>query len=322
LQIVPSLHEIILSGKEQYLFTPSYRYIGSTADCNDADLQAGLIYLHEGALSDNDLANLVMIRDEFPTYWSARSNKFSSIQFPFPIHLVEVDNDNRITNEYGRFEVTHEIGFDYYEHFNDTVDFLIIFTDFNTRESDEAFFSPVTQSLQGVGKQRLDRSALFGSQGKLKGIVVMGNINTFTFSIQRQVDSLYNSITHELLHNWSGALSFLDNDNTINSSLLSEDGNHWSPWVSFTSPLGGKGWHANGNDTNVVDETLSSNLARDFHQLDLYAMGLYPAQLVDPVGYIATAQSEPHAQSTSNPLITVTIEQIIAANGNLRCILP
>ena len=312
----------VISETESSLFNPAVSAAMSTADCSAERLRAGMVYLHEGAFDDTDLTNLAMIKNDFPNYWYERSNTFSNITFPFPLHLMDVTDENRIVNENNRFEVTHEVGFDYFDSFSDTVDFLVVFTDFPVGDENKAFFSPITQSIEGIGKQRLDRSAIFGSGGKLKGIVVMGDLANFSFNEQRRVDSLFNTLAHELLHNWSGELRFINGSGNISDALLAEDKRHWTPWTGFTSPVGGKGWQRIGNDTFGVDPTLSTNLARDFHELDLYTMGLLPPQVVDPVGYIVTSEPEPLGQTTSNPMATVTIDQILEANGPYRCVLP
>lgn len=312
----------VIDKVEPALFTPSASASESTADCNAEKLQANIIFLHEGEVRNEDLLNIESVKRSFPAYWHSQSRTFSSLSFPLPTQLIDVDMDNRIVNDDGRFEVTHEIGFDYYSTLPDTVDFLIIFTDFPVGEGTEAFFSPVTQSIQGIGKQRLDRSAIFGSGGKLKGVVVMGSIDNFSFHDQRQRDSVYNTIAHELLHNWSGSLYFMDDQGVIQSDLLAEDKKHWTPWASFTSPLGGKGWHATANNTFSIDTDSLNTLARSFHDLDLYAMGLLPPQLLPTVGYIDSSEAEPSSQSTSNHMITVQPEQILDANGIRTCVLP
>lgn len=114
----------------------------------------------------------------------------------------------------------------------------------------------------------------------------------------------------------------MDDQGVIQSDLLAEDKKHWTPWASFTSPLGGKGWHATANNTFSIDTDSLNTLARSFHDLDLYAMGLLPPQLLPTVGYIDSSEAEPSSQSTSNHMITVQPEQILDANGIRTCVLP
>ena len=312
----------IISELEESLFNPVVKANMSTADCSAEKLKAGILYLHEGGVDDVIVENLNLIKNELPKYWHEMSRTFSSVEFPFPIQLVEVDENNRIPNEFGRYEVTHEVGFDYYRQLPDSVDFIIVFTDFPVGEKLEAFFSPITQSIEGIGKHRLDRSSLFGSQGKLKGMVVMGDLDTYSFFEPRRVDGVFNNISHELLHNWSGTLKFRDGNRSIRTDLLSEDGKHWSPWVTFSSPLGGKGWHSVGEGRVAIDPSLSESLATPFSDLDLYAMGLLPSQVKSSVGYVDEVTGDPQILTHDGSISFITMDDIISAHGRIKCVLP
>ena len=312
----------IISEIEPGLFNPVVAANSSTADCAAEKLRAGIIYLHNGVVTDDVLENLARLKDEFPAYWHEQSRTFSTFSFPSPIQLVAATEGNRIPNKFGRYEVTHEIGFDYYNQLSDTVDFIIVFTDFPVGEKEEAYFSPITQSYEGIGKNRLDRSALFGSQGKLKGMVVMGDLDDFSFFEKRSVDSLYNIVSHELLHNWSGTLKNRRVNGVIQSDLLSQDGQHWSPYVSFSSPLGGRGWYTTEEGTLSIDTTLSDSLARPFSDLDLYTMGLIPPQLIDPIGFINDLAISTTEETIEGTLEEIAIEEIIDAHGRINCVLP
>lgn len=64
----------------------------------------------------------------------------------------------------------------------DEYDFLVIFSnfDFQMPETEvKAFYLHVKNDTQGIGKQPFDYSTFFGSNGKLQGIIDMGNIATF-----------------------------------------------------------------------------------------------------------------------------------------------
>ena len=310
----------VAKGFNSSIFNPAMKPNKDIRDCEAERLRAAFVFLYQGDLKDEDVNQIVRYQNALPGHWKKATDSYSEIDTSFPLVLLQNEPGlfTRI-NKFNRFDVGHEVGFAFYEKANDTFDFLIIFTNFPVGEKNEATFSPVTNAISGIGKYQLDRSEIFGSRGKLKGIINMGDIITFSDDTPRLIDSALNSITHEILHQWSGALYFIDDKGVLNSSLLSEDLYHWSPWVTFTSPLGGFGWDEVRSGVFAKDSNLSETVARNFSTLDLYAMGFIPYRSIPPVGYIETAIKEPNGNEIEGVLRKVNIEQIRAANGGWMC---
>lgn len=312
--------DAIITGFDQNVFNPVMPRNLETQDCQSEDLKAAFIFVYRGDFDDGELLKIQRYQKELPSFWNDITSEFSSFDTSFPVYLLPDDGELTIRNKYNRFDLKDEIVSVFYDEANDVFDFLIIFTNFPVGEENEATYLPVTNYIDGIGKLVLNRSEIYGSGGKLKGVITMGDIGDFSIDTKRLEESALNILSHEILHHWSGALYFIDETGKLNSGLLSEDLVHWSPWVDFSSPLGGLGWHERSDGKLEIDTTLSSSLKRQLSILDLYAMGFLPAQVVAPVRYIETDMLEPPSTVLDEGTFReVTIEQIIEANGVRRC---
>jgi len=129
-------------------------------------------------------------------------------------------------------------------------------------------------------------------------------------------------IMHEILHSWAAYISFKDDKGQNSDALLrTKDLQHWSYYAGFISPLGGSGWIDNldGTFTNGLTELADTNL-RQYSDLDLYLMGLIPAQVMKPIMYLEPEISNEMANRISAKAIYVTIDQIIKASEKVGCL--
>lgn len=213
-----------------------------------------------------------------------------------------------------------EIAKEFYKTHKDEYDFLVIFTNFDFRMPDEeaiAFYSEIKNDTQGIGLEIFDNSALYGSSGKLQGMVDMGNIyNVETNPPDPGFRSSLSTLGHELLHRWAANVSFIDSSGDANTSLLGKDGNHWSFLLdSDGSVLYGNDWQDNG------DGTFTSLAARKYYSpLDLYLMGFYDRSQVPPMLLIDNPGIDPARASGAGVTVDgtaryITIDDIIAAEG-------
>jgi hypothetical protein len=169
----------------------------------------------------------------------------------------------------------------FYDLFPDSYDFVAVVqpvTSFNNR-----YYSGVQNDTQGLGLSLFDRSAQYGSAGRLQGIVL--------FPVSSYFDLGETAASHEIGHRW---INFLD------SPLLASGEPHW-PISSLARGLMGfniPGSNVGGTFSYVLHEQPSGDYLlecadpiREYLDFDLYLMGLIPP---DSVGehFVFTNQNQ------------------------------
>jgi len=311
----------IIEERQDDIFNPAVEPFVSNTDCAVEKMNIGFLYLHKGELRETDVSFIQNFKTKFPAFWNFVTWELSEVDVSFPLNIIS-DSDifSKRDEDSGEFLINNELIYEFYNTSPDIFDAIYIFTNFSVGSGTGATYSSVTNSVNGVGKNRLDRSALFGSRGKLKGVITMGDINLYSHDTKRLEDSGLERMSHELLHQWSGSLKFIDKGGALNSSLLTDDGAHWSQWNTFVSPLGGLGWSSGGGDIYVKDASIKAGFERRLPEIDLYTMGLLPAQVIKDIVLLKTEAVE----STTDTIEGVEkhiihINQIIQAEGKRNC---
>lgn len=222
-------------------------------------------------------------------------------------------------NAAARAAVTRE----FYAHHDDAYDFLFFFTPFDYELGDaSAFYSPVRNDTSGIGLQHFDLSDLYGSSGRLQGVIDMGPIGAQP-GVLDMAGSQYgywlNVVMHEILHRWAVYVHFIDPETGERSDkLLGHQQSHWSSLVhSNGSVQYGAKWLDNDNGTfSAIAERIFLS------PLDLYLMGMISADEVPPFFYIDHEGSDVDREATTIAGVTVSgqrknldIGDIIAAEG-------
>ncbi|KKQ57230.1 MAG: hypothetical protein US74_C0006G0013 [Parcubacteria group bacterium GW2011_GWA2_38_13] len=291
-------------------------------DCENKKLKAGFIFLSNASSpSYEEVEKIQYVQEAFPQYFSWATNKLSSIDTAYPVATLKEDGYFINKNDKVANLALDEIAQTFYETRPDIFDFLVIFGDFKINNDEQAHFTQVSSRVEGIGMNMLEADEIYGSQGKLKGIIVMNNINDYDFSDPRGSTRVMNILLHEMLHQWSGSIQFKNEKGEMDSSLLRKpDELHWSFYAGFISPLGGSGWQENKNGTfTSLTSLMDNSQEKPFAALDMYLMGLLPYQVIAPVYYIVPDDPKIAGNTISAKIQTVTIEQIIDANGYWKC---
>jgi len=294
------------------------------ADCENKNLKAAFIFLStSSADSYDEIQKIESIKKLYPDYYSWATREFSKVDVSYPTIILK-DNGYFMSaneNEGGTDISTEEVASAFYDEHPDAFDFLVIFGNFKVTNKEQAHFVPVTNRIEGVGMNLLESGEIYGSRGKLKGIIVMNDIKDYDLANAHGTNRVMNILVHEMLHQWSGAVKFINARGEVDSSLLrAPDLLHWSFYDGFLSPLGGGGWQDNKNGTftsltSLMDDSQKKPLA----DLDLYLMGLLPYQVVNPVYYIIPDNPLLSGNTLAATPTMVTIDQIISANGKWKC---
>jgi hypothetical protein len=165
----------------------------------------------------------------------------------------------------------------------------------------------VTNSIQHIGLEPYDHAAEFGSAGKLKSVVYQDFTDVSVYA-------------HELGHSWGMHLgSALGLSQDPNSQL-----GHWNGLSDIYGQMGSGYPNADGaygmfrDNGDGTWSWLSGTTLRPFAPLELYAMGLIPAEEVTPVHILQSPDLSDPLRVTAAGFQTITIEQILQAEGGKR----
>ncbi|NUM25953.1 MAG: hypothetical protein HUU49_05075 [Candidatus Buchananbacteria bacterium] len=312
-----------IQGFDKNVFDPIALPIADRRDCENKKLKAAVILLADEEYSSDEVAKVQLIKNAASERYHWATDGFGEIDFDYPTTILLDDGYLIRKRNDGTTEVRNEAINTFYDNNPDEFDFIFVWTNFKipTEDTNEiAHFVPVTNKWEGINKGSLDRSSIFGSQGKLKGVVMMGNINKYNPGTTEGLDAALNVVLHEILHQWSAYINFDDDGKNNNALLRNDDFFHWSIYAGFISPLGGSGWIDNGDGTFTSGLTkLANTNRRAYSQLDLYLMGLVDKRYVTPIMYLEPLIKDEVANTIKATPQYVTIDQIIKANGPVKC---
>ncbi|MDD3620275.1 MAG: hypothetical protein PHX57_12860, partial [Desulfobulbaceae bacterium] len=236
------------------------------------------------------------------------------------VYEVTGDYDAELTGGLPNASARQAVAREFYANHPDDYDFLVIFTNFDFRMPQEeavAFYHEVKNDVQGIGKELFDNTSLYGSDGRLQGIIDMGNINSLASDpLDPAFSETMGILSHELLHRWAAEVTFRSDDNSISDDLLGREGHHWSFLLDTGGSLEyGNQWVDNGNGTFT---SLAGR--RYFSPLDMYLMGMLDKSEVPPMLLIDNPDVDPERLPQAGVTIDgtpqyVSIDQIIAAGG-------
>lgn len=218
-------------------------------------------------------------------------------------------------------EPRQAIAKEFYKTHPDDYDFLFVFTNFDFKmpfQEAVAFYMEVRNDVSGIGLKQFDYSWFFGSDGRLQGMIDMGNLaNLSSDPMDPDFSFTLGTMSHELMHRWGAYIKVKRPDGSTTFDLLGEENSHWSFLLDTKGSLMyGNPWQDNG------DGTFTSLRGRRYYcPLDLYLMGLVDKSEVPPMLLIDSPQtdktqvSKPGIKVSGAPQ-SVTIEDIIAAEGD------
>src|SRR3989344_1354235 len=278
-------------GLDKNVFNPVAEKNSDRRDCSVKNLKASVILLADKTYQESEVNKIQTLKKSIPDQFSWATNGLAEIDIDFPTSILFDDGYLLKKRNDGTAEVLNEVINTYYDNNPDIFDFIFVFTNFTipneTVSHEIANFIPVSNKVEGLNKSLLNRSNVYGSSGKLKGIIMMGNVNKYDTTTVDGLDQALNIVLHEILHQWSAYINFTDeNGNTSQALLRKPDLQHWNIYAGFISPLGGSGWVDNGDGTFTSGLLSTNSNRRPYSQLDLYLMGLVPKQFIDPIMYL------------------------------------
>lgn len=189
------------------------------------------------------------------------------------------------------------------------------------------FYVPIANDVRGIGYQHEDGREIFDDSpnSKLEGIAFL---NDWPYWRERPAE-FATAFLHEVGHRW-GARVHAEIDGHDSAELLGRQRQHWSYFTDTAgSPLEGNRIRELGAGRYEASTPLGTSA---FSQLDLYLMGVLPAEEVEPFALLRADVAELRdckdvsLGSASPPQfceplelqaerVEITIEDILAAEG-------
>jgi len=213
----------------------------------------------------------------------------------------------------------------FYTRFGDDYQQLIVYTNRSyipRSQSAFAFENTVRNSIAGIGTNRVDDGASFGSPATLESMVMMDSYFKYSADPAQKVlreETTLSVLAHEVGHRWLATARFLDGGRS-STELLGRQQAHWSFFMHSS------GSHDEGNDIQDLGGGAfrTGPASARYGPLDQYLMGIRPPGEVPPFFVLRNAvlngeQSAERAPQ-SNVDITatrkdVTVEDVVAAMG-------
>lgn len=187
----------------------------------------------------------------------------------------------------------------FYELFEDEYDFLLIRSSHPLVNGLHGFNRAAQNQVQGIGLDVFDSTHVYGSSGQLKNLLFINF-------------RLVGPFVHELAHAWANFLP------AFNWEIY---GAHWG-LSNVSGVLGGSAGFTMQEDGRyrAPGKALTSSWGGRYAPLELYLMGLIPAEQVPPMVTMQDFQIEDFDTAAeeyivSGRLDTVTIDQIIDSEG-------
>jgi hypothetical protein len=213
------------------------------------------------------------------------------------------------------------------EKLGDHFQAITLWTTFDDRSNSAvAYEQTVKIDVQGLGVSKFDRSRMYGSQGTLRSIVNMKRVGLQAGDTRDKWEGALATWGQEVGHRWMMFMRFIDRrSGRASDALLGRSCSHYSRFVdSQASVHDGFAWRDNGDGTFTA-----TGANQRFGNLDLYGMGVLPADEVPPFffideipGYKAPrcgaeydATRKPLDQTISGKRVDVSIEDVVAAVG-------
>lgn len=308
-----------ISGLSYKIFNPAESRKLPNADCEHKNFKIAFIMVSKEQPTVEEIKKLANIKDQAIENFTWATHGLAKIDASYPAVILK-DNPDLFFNDIdGQNKPANEAINIFFDDHPDVFDFVVLYNNFVIDEPEIAKYLMLTNHFKGTGNGQLRSSYIFGSRGKLKGILNMGNIDKYSIDSQDALNVSANYILHELAHHFSGRAKFINAEGKLDSSLLRRpDLAHWDMYTNMISPLGGSGWEDKGDGIYTNKLSLSNQINHHYSDLDLYFMGLLPKYAIDPIGYLVPDPGQ-DGNTIAGTMKQVTIDQIVEAMGEWSC---
>ncbi len=157
----------------------------STSTCNKTDYKMAFVLIaqNQSQVTPEKVNKLTAIKDAFAKDFSTATNALARMDTSYKVVTI-VDDGTLIQNGYYLYDKVME---KFYEKNPDDFDFASIYPTFNDPNNGTQFHATVKNSIIGISTNHrdgvVDRTAQYGSKGRLLGINEMPNIDNIPLPI-------------------------------------------------------------------------------------------------------------------------------------------
>ena len=292
-------------------------------DCHEPHYTMAFVLLEteEEKGTEREIEYLNEIKDRFPERFNWATRGLATMDTSYPIQKLIIKED----------DYDHLIVKKFYEDNPDQFDFITFYWafDFNGVMS----HSPALNDILGIGSYSVCRN---NHRSKLKGSNYIKNIaHSLPEYNRRETEEQtmvleQNYLLHETLHRWGVDINYLDENGVEQYDLHPRKGDpHWTYYLNLKVPHPHKaGYWIDNKDGTFTSKDPYNNTIGEVKQtitdIDLYLMGLISKEQVQPLELIVLdqeiTQTVRYGESVKAHAKYITIDQIIAAEGERRCV--
>jgi hypothetical protein len=178
----------------------------------------------------------------------------------------------------------------FYATHGDDFDQILLWTDQPLIRDAFAYELTVANDVRGLGQDIYDLSRSFGSNGRLRSLVVMDWVGKYPDDPAQRFLGENNTLSvlgQEVGHRWLAYVDFRDRTGTRSDALLGRDLAHWSFFFDSDASV------MEGNDIEDLGggQFRTVDAVRRYSRLDQYLMGLIPPSLVPTFFYVESPNS-------------------------------
>lgn len=216
----------------------------------------------------------------------------------------------------------------FYEHFDDSYDYLVVINNMKIRPPGNAVANQVTvrNHRSGYGDVQIDVGREYGSRRRLQAVINMGHLEQYPEDPRAPLplrsitgDTTLSLIAHEVGHLFLAFASVRDSQNPRARPMLGVQMAHWSfNFNSDGSVMEGNRIRDNGE--HATPRFTTETPVQRYSELDQYLMGFRSKEEVSPMFLVTgspfTNSRPPEAGVNFNgQRRNITIDEIIAAEG-------
>lgn len=242
--------------------------------------------------TSEDIQKLADLKDQFREAFAQATDTRASLDTTYPVVEFNANAD--------LYTSSLQAAKAFYKNRPDQFDFLVFFTVYDQPRS----FILVKNTLQGIGLPIFDKSDLFGSNGRLQGIILASNLqnlfeNTTEYTYYLQTGELL----HLLGHRWCCYVGNAVDEGKL--GILDVTHTHWTPGLEsksleYDDPMGSRGILSEQKDTFVYTTLCNAPQQWKYHSFMLYLMGV--AQPADVKETYAVWYSEEPIMECDTPI--------------------
>lgn len=295
--------------------------------CNRTDYAMAFILIaqNQSQVTPAKVNKLTAIKDAFAKDFSTATNALAKMDTSYQV--VTIVDDGTLIQDNGP-SLSDKVVKKFYEKNPDNFDFVSIYPAFNDSNNGAEYHNNVKNNLVGIYSGTrgyiFDKTAQYGSKGRLLGINLMPNIDNIPSPENGIAGSGTGGLLHETGHQWCCSVGddFTRGENGAKLEIM-QQGIHFYQGLASPNktgdPMFANNWILNGDGTYSRDNQPGFQV---YHPFQLYFMGLLSTSeyskkyAVYDAGIVGKDFNDKNAKFYKE----VSVDDIIKVAGERKCV--